>query len=169
MYTFVNTGAQRIVFIYKPGDVFPLTTYLSGSNIARFFYETIAPVEVKMLHSKQLEKKLQDNLDMGELLIEYTTTIDQQFIKRVNDMVSNTSPLDKVITLLSFLMNKFGTGKEEVHIDLPVTLKDIANMCGLEREEAAKQLVLLKDNGVTCHSHSFVINASQLKKFKQKT
>jgi CRP-like cAMP-binding protein len=173
VYTVVNSKAQRIIFIYQPGDVFPLTTYLSGSNIARFFYESMGSVQIRAISAKKFEKKIEGNHQLGEVLIKYTTAIDRQFLRRVNDMVADTNALHKVISLLNFLMEKFGHGKELVHVSLPLTLKDIANMCGLEREEIAKQLVYLKDKGVTYgvtySSHSFVIDKAKLKELSLKT
>jgi CRP-like cAMP-binding protein len=169
VYMLINSGEQRIVFIYKPGDVFPLTTYLAGSGTARFFYESISPVEVQILSAKQFEKKVKGNIKIGENLIQYTTNIDRLFLQRVNDMVTNSSSLSKVLSLLNFLMVKFGKGKDEVHINLPLTLKDIANMCGLNREEVAKQLVYLKNKGVVYSSNSFVINKAKLKILSKKT
>jgi CRP/FNR family cyclic AMP-dependent transcriptional regulator len=169
VYTVVNSQEQRIIYIYKAGDVFPLTTYLSGSNIARFFYECMSPVELKAMTSKRFEEKAEGNYELGEALLQYTTSIDQQFLRRVNDMISTSSALEKILSLLNFLMNKFGTGKDQMHINLPISLKDIANMCGLTREEIAKQLVYLKNSGVTYSSHSFTIDKAKLKALKQKT
>jgi CRP/FNR family cyclic AMP-dependent transcriptional regulator len=167
VYAVVNTNVQRIIYIYKPGDVFPLTTYLSGSNVARFFYESMCETQIRVMSSRKFEEKVADDYELGEALIQYTSSIDRQFLRRVNDMVSNASTLNKVVALLSFLMNKFGTGKDQVQINLPITLKELANMIGLSREEIAAQLVYLKDSGVTYSSRSFTIDKAKLKALKK--
>jgi CRP-like cAMP-binding protein len=169
VYTVINSGAQRIVFIYKAGDIFPLTTYLSGSSIARFFYETMAPTQMHVMTAKKFEEKMVGNTEAGESLIRYTTKIDRQFLRRVRDIVAPMEPQDKLIRVLFFLMSKTGSGKDEVHINLPLTLRDIANMCGITREETAKHLVYLKNKGVTYNSNSFMINKTKLKALAKKT
>lgn len=163
VYTFVNTGDQRIVFIYKQGDVFPLPAFLSGNNITRFFTETMTPVRILTLSSKQLEKKVKDNLQMGELLIKYTTSIDHQLVKRVNDIISTDPPLAKTVASLKFLVNRLGRGRSLVHIDLPLGPKDIAALSGLSNAEASAQMAYLKSQGVVAKTGSLVIDRNKLK------
>lgn len=166
VYAFVNSGVQRIVYIYKKGDVFPLTTYLSGSDVARFFYETITPAQVIELSSVRLEKKIKDDLLMGELLVRYTTDIDRQFIKRVNDIISSDPPLAKTVSCLKFLANWVGQGKSQIRIDLPLDAKGIAALSGLSTSDASAQMAYLKAKGVVAKTGSLVIDKNKLKELK---
>jgi CRP-like cAMP-binding protein len=166
VYTVVNTDVQRIIYIYRAGDVFPLTTYLSGSHIARFFYECLTPSVTRCITTKKFEEKVADNYELGEALVQYTTNIDRQFLRRVNDMVANTDNLSKVSSLLNFLYQKFGTDKAQPVIEIPIGLKDLANMCGLSREETTKCLEKFRSQGIVYSASVLLIDK---KAFKTKT
>jgi CRP-like cAMP-binding protein len=158
VYTVVNTGAQRIVYIYKPGDVLPLTTYLSGSHIARFFYECLTPATIRSMSIKKFNEKVEGNYELGEALIQYTTSTDRQFLRRVNEMVSNSDNLSKLMLLLNFLYQKFRDDKSSPTINLPLTTKDIASMSGLNQEETVKLIRKIKSKGISFSSSGLVID-----------
>jgi CRP-like cAMP-binding protein len=158
VYTVVNADVQRIIYIYKPGDIFPLTTYLSGSNIARFFYECMTDAELRIISAKKFEEKIMGNYELGEALVQYTTNIDKQVLRRVNDMVSSADSLSKLNSLLNFLYQKFSADRSQTEIILPMSVKDVASMSGLSREEAVRCLARFKNRGVSYSSTRLVIN-----------
>jgi CRP-like cAMP-binding protein len=158
VYTVVNTGVQRIIYIYKPGDVLPLTTYLSGSHIARFFYECLTPATIRCMSIKKFDEKVLGNYELGEALVQYTTSIDRQFLRRVNDMVSNGDNLSKLMSLLNFLYQKFGADKSLPTINLPLTTKDIASMSGLNQEETINLLRRFESRGVNFSASGLIID-----------
>jgi CRP/FNR family cyclic AMP-dependent transcriptional regulator len=162
VYTIVGTATQRIPFVYQAGDVFPLTTFLSGGGIARFFYEAMTPVRALCVTSKKLESKIIGNLELAEELIGHTSAIDEQFIRRVNDLVGVKDPLSKVKNLLIFLSGKEGPTSTSVQLDLHLSARDVANMCGISREEAMRQLNFLKSHEIISTSGSITINTEKL-------
>jgi CRP-like cAMP-binding protein len=166
VYTVVGANTQRILFICKAGDVFPLTTFLSGHDAARFFYETMTLSTLQYVTPKQLEHKLFNNLPLGEEIIGYTNYLDMQFIERVNNMVSSKEPLDKLKSLLIFLCNRAGAKDNIAKLDLPLNSNLIASMCGIPKKEALKQIKLLKSERIIVQNDELNIDIRKLQKLK---
>src|SRR5581483_153875 len=113
VYSILETGSERIIFIYSPGDVFPITSYLSGSGITRYFYECMTEVKARRINPEYLRDKVKDNLELGESLIHYADSMNQQFIQRI-DMLAAASAKHKIIALLDFLVKKTGSNEPKI-------------------------------------------------------
>jgi CRP-like cAMP-binding protein len=166
VYAVAGANTQRILFICKAGDVFPLTTFLSGQNVARFFYEAMTPATLQYITPKQLEHKLLNNLPLGEEIIAYTNYLDRQFIQQVNNMVSSKEPLDKLKSLLLFLCNRVESEDKIVKLNLPLSSKVFASMCGISTKEALKQVKYLKSLEIIVQNDGLNINVRKLQKLK---
>ncbi len=169
VYTQVGRGIQRIAFIYRPGEVFPLTTYLSSNNTARFIYECMTPVTLRTLSSKKFDKKVRGNLEVGEQIIQYTRTMDRQFLEQVHDLVTVRDGHSKTIKALMFLVERAGSGNGQVRINLPLDAKVLASICGLSREETSRHLNRLIKKGIIAKSQDFVIDKAKLNAMYQKS
>lgn len=167
VYNISNTGTVRIIFIYGPSDVFPLTSYLSGSGVARYFYECMTEVELRILSNEEMRDKLVNNIEVGEALIGYSNTVNQQFLQRI-DVLSVNDARRKVIALLAFLVEKVGTPGDLSRIEVPLTQQDIANLCGLTRETASAQILRLKKQGIISGSKKLIVNKKKINKLKPK-
>jgi CRP-like cAMP-binding protein len=166
VYTIVGAHKERILFIYKKNDIFPLTTFLSGHSVARFFYEAVTPTTLQHISPKQLEAKLLNNLMLGEEIVRYTQKLDRKFLERVNDMVSGKSSISKIKSLLFFLA-ELAEGKDNrVTIALPISPKLVAAMSGMNSQEALRQLRFLKSKDIISISDGLVIDTEKLKKLK---
>jgi CRP-like cAMP-binding protein len=166
VYTVVGANTQRILFIYRPNDVFPLTTILSGHKVARFYYETMTPTTLLHITPRQLEHKLLNNLPLAEEIIGYTSYLDRQFLERVNNMVSNKEAFSKLRSLLFFLCNRTGTNGNFVRLDLPLNSSVLASMSGITTKEAFRLLKLLKTEKVITQNDGFNIDIRKLLKSK---
>jgi CRP-like cAMP-binding protein len=166
VYTIAGSNIQRVLFIYKPGDIFPLTTFLSGQSIARFFYEAISQTTMQFVTPKQLESNLKNNLELGEEIIGYTSYLDSQFLERVNSMVSAKSPQSKVKDLLLFICDRNYPKKNIVDIDILFDSNLVASMCGISSKEAEQQINILQFAEIISSSDGLKINTQKLKKFK---
>jgi CRP-like cAMP-binding protein len=166
VYTIAGANTKRVLFIYMPGDIFPLTTFLSGHSVARFFYEAIAPTTLQSITSKQLENKLLNNLELGEEIIAYSQYLDGLFLRRVNSMVSSKSPQIKVKDLLLFICDRAYTRKNIVDAEPLLNENLIASMCGISSKEALRQISNLKTANIISSSGGLKINRQKLKKFK---
>jgi len=167
VYHILDSGAERVIFIYGHGDVFPLTSYLSQAGVVRYFYECMTDVEVNVLPSGRLEKKIKDDMTLGESLIRYTYDLNQQFFQRI-DVLSVNDARSKIISLLFFLVNKVGTSAEKSELCVPLTSQTIANMCGLTRETTSAQLQHLREQGIVSGYKTIIVDVPKLEKLSTK-
>src|SRR3990167_1979739 len=72
VYNILADGTERIIFIYGPGDVFPLTSYLSGFGVARYFYECMKVVEVKVMNLTDFENEIKGKFELAQEMIRYS-------------------------------------------------------------------------------------------------
>ncbi len=157
-------GSQRTIIIYKPGDAFPLTSFLSGEGVARYFYECMTDVEVLVKSQAEFQDMIKGNLEMGEQLITYTYRMSQQFIERI-ETLSAQSARSKIISLFHYLAKRVGEpDKERINLKVPLTSQEVADMCGLTRETASLQIIRLKKEGVVSGRRQLSLDKAKLKK-----
>lgn len=168
VYNFMNNGNERIIFVYSPGDVFPLTTHLTRREAAGYFYAAMTEVQVRTIKPAQLDEQLKNNIEKGEKLIEYINEVNQEFFQRI-DVLSVNDTRRKIIALFAFLAKKIGTEDDGglIKIDLPITHQDVANMSGLTRESASRQIATLKDEGLITGARKLSVNESKLEAMKE--
>jgi len=160
-------GTQRTIIVYAPGDLFPLVSFLSGQGVARYFYECMSDVELKIMPHQDFQKKIMGDLELGEELITYSYAMSNQFIERI-EILSAQSARQKVAALLNYLAGK--TGEEsngKTRLNLSLTSQDIADMCGLTRETASVQLQKLKKDGLVSGRRNLTIDNKKLAKLIQ--
>lgn len=160
-----STGAQRTIIVYTPKDAFPLTSFLSGQGIARYFYECMTDVELKVMPQADFQEKIRGNLELGEKLIAYASRMNDQFVERI-EILSAQSARHKVAALLNYLADKTGEKSSggKLRLRLPLTSQEIADMCGLTRETASMQLQRLKKEAVVSGRRHLTIDDKKLDK-----
>ncbi|HET9721636.1 MAG TPA: Crp/Fnr family transcriptional regulator [Candidatus Saccharimonadales bacterium] len=164
VFSILPSGNQRILVIYGPGDIFPLTSFLSGSGIAVYFHECMTDIELKSIPQADFQQKIRGNLEIGEKLIAYTYRLNQLFMDRIN-ILSAHSARQKIASLLVYLAKRVGTSEHEnIRLDLPLTSRDVADMCGLTRETATLQLIRMKKEGIVSGGRYLIVDRQQLKK-----
>jgi CRP/FNR family transcriptional regulator, anaerobic regulatory protein len=158
-------GSRRTIFIYTPGDAFPLTSFLSGAGVTRYFYECMTDVELKVMPQKKFQELIKGNLEVGEELIAYTYKLNLQFVDRI-EILSAHSARHKVASLLAFLAAKAGTPQAggKVRLNIPLTSQNIADMCSLTRETSSMQLIKLKKDGIASGSRELSVDMPKLRK-----
>jgi len=157
-------GTSRTIFVYVPGDAFPLTSYLSGVGIARYFYECMTETEVKVMPQKKFQALIKGNLELGEQLIAYTYELNQQFTDRIETLTAR-SARHKVAALLAYLAGRAGSQQQDrTRLNIPLTSQNIADMCNLTRETASLQMVHLRKEGVVQGSRHLTIDGQRLQK-----
>lgn len=165
VYNILNDGTERIIFIYGPGDVFPLSTYLSGSRAIRYFYVGLSDVKLLTLPSEQLERKIRNDIAVGETLVNYTVLINLQFLERI-EILSVNDARRKVVALLAFLVIKIGTKSPISRLSIYLTHQELSEMCGLTRESTSIQLEKLRKEGVLLGKRATDINVTKLEALK---
>jgi CRP/FNR family transcriptional regulator len=159
-----SSGAQRTIIVYAPQESFPLTSFLSGRGIARYFYECMTDVELKVMPQKDFQERIKGDLELGEELISYASRMSEQFVERI-ETLSAQSARQKVAALLKYLADKTGQVQNgKTRLNLPLTSQEIADMCGLTRETASMQLQRLKKEGVVSGRRNLTIDDTKLAK-----
>jgi len=162
--TLHRSGAQRTIIIYAPGEALPLVSYLSGQGIARYFYECMTDVELKVMPQKAFQDKIHSNLELGEELIAYSYKMSNQFIERI-ETLSAQSARQKIAAMLNYLAVKAGEKSGgKTRLKIPLTSQDIADMCGLTRETASMQLQKMKQEGLVSGRRNLSIDNKKLAK-----
>ncbi len=157
-------GANRTIFVYAPGDAFPLTSYLSGVGIARYFYECMTDTEVKVMPQKKFQNLIKGDLELGEQLITYTYALNQQFTDRIETLTAR-SARQKVAALLAYLAGRAGTQiQDKTRLNIPLTSQNIADMCNVTRETASLQVIQLRKDGIVQGSRHLLIDGPRLQK-----
>lgn len=124
-------------------------------------------VVVKRQRQDKFQQAIRGNLELGEELISYTYSLNQQFIERIETLSAQSSRA-KLLSLLYYLSRKIGEKNGEgIKLPVPLTSKEIADMCGLTRETASLQLIRLRKEGVVSGRRFLCVNESRLKKFFQ--
>jgi CRP/FNR family transcriptional regulator len=167
VFNILNDGSERIIFIYGPGDIFPLSSHLRGSRIVRYFYVSMSDVKVRTIDPGKLEQQIKNDLMKGEVLVNYTSNINQQFFQRI-DILSVNDARRKIVALLAFLVLKSGSHEPMSNFNFTLTHQDIANMSGLSREAVSRQLGLLKKEGILSNARKLTVNVAKLNAVKSK-
>ena len=165
VYNILANGTERIIFIYGPGDMFPLTSYLSGFGVARYFYECMKEAKVKVMNLAIFENKIKGKPELAQEMIKYSYLTNQQFVQRI-DMLSVNDTRRKIISLLAFLLAK--AGDKSGKLNLALTSKDFADLAGVTRETVSVQLNKLRRDGLISGNHQIMVDINHLNKLKIK-
>lgn len=162
VYNISHGGSERIIFIYGPGDVFPLMSYLRGDSGLHWFYSTMTNVSLRSIRPGVLMDRMRNDIYVGEALANYAISISDEFIQRI-EMLSVNDSKRKIVALLAFLVKKTGIGKPHCEIGVPITQQDMADMSGLTRESTSRQLVHLRSVGLLIGpSNKVVVDVAKL-------
>ena len=165
VYNILANGTERIIFIYGPGDIFPLTSYLSGFGVARYFYECMKEAKVKVMNLAIFENKIKGKPELAQEMIKYSYLTNQQFVQRI-DILSVNDTRRKIISLLAFLLAK--AGDKSGKLNLTLTSKDFADLAGVTRETVSVQLNKLRRDGLISGNHQIIVDVNYLNKLKIK-
>lgn len=163
----IDHQTKRTIFIYGPGDMFPMTSFLSGAGMTRYFYECMTDSVLKVMPQADFQASVKNNLERGAQLMSYATETNHQFLDRISALSAGGASA-KVVDLLEFLLTKAGGERvgDEVKLGLPLTARDIAELCGLTRETVTHQLNELRRRGVISGSRVLCIKPDKLKLLK---
>ncbi|HET6864042.1 MAG TPA: Crp/Fnr family transcriptional regulator [Candidatus Saccharimonadales bacterium] len=155
---------RRTIFVYAPGESFPLTSYLSGVGVTRYFYECMTDSEVKAMPQNQFQELIKGDLELGEKLISYTYTLNELFSERIETLTAR-SARHKIASVLAFLADRAGTpADDKICLNIPLTSQTLADMCNLTRETASLQIQRLKKDGVIKGGRTLTVDSQKLQK-----
>lgn len=165
VYNILPSGVERTIFLYGPGDAFPMTSYLSGAGVVRYYYECLSDAKLLVITPALLNVNVKNKIKAAEILIKYTSSVNVRFAQRI-DLLAVNDARRKIIAMLAILVSRAGTAGQLSKLAVHLTHQDIADMCGLTRETASIQLVRLRKEGVLANTRMSIVNTAKLNKLK---
>jgi CRP/FNR family transcriptional regulator len=137
-YTITSTKSINMN-IYKPNSYFPLSFIFNHvPNI--YSYEAITDAVMYSVTRSKFLLFVKENPDVLFDLASRLSTGLNTMIKVIESLMSFDSS-DKMIRILLTCAERFGVRqKDEIIIDVPLTHSDIANMVGISRETATREI-----------------------------
>lgn len=143
-----DTGkVRRLLFVYKPGDVFPMMDGIEDPLKRTYTYIAMKRTQVRSLPEHVFNDGLKDPKALKDML-DYTRKISRLQFERINNM-QQTQVFARLIERLLFFSRRLGTedgGK--VRIDVPLSHVDIATSIGATRETVNRYMRQLEAQGI---------------------
>ena len=145
VYDVTAQGAEKLMILLGPGDIFPLIWTFRGNDSLNYFYETIDETEVAVVPREGLITSLKTSHQFTVHLLEYFVERSSDLMKRI-ECIEGTSAKHKVAQVLDYLAHSHGDeiAEEAYKVRIPITHQMIADMAGITRETASLQLKKLE-------------------------
>lgn len=143
---FHSTGKCTAVSFVQPGGVIGLAQILLGSRYQR----RVTVVEAGEVEYVPKREMVQFILGYPSVAIEMLVLASQQHQELLEDLcrLSADPPEQRLVrTLMEFAEPDAETRRGEVHLQLPVTVQDVADRIGCSRQWTSKILTDLEDRG----------------------
>lgn len=154
-YLVSTEGQELTTIIYKPGDLFPLLWVINNTVSPRFF-ETMTPSD---LWRAPREGFLDFMMSEPEIFLKLVSRV----LNRVNALSERLEYLafgnayTKIASILYILAERFGKGKSQITIQLPLAHKDLASLLGLTRETVSLGMKRLRGKGIITYSSRLIL------------
>lgn len=150
-YLITNDGSIGVMIVYGPGDIFPLTlTYsklfgqqlYSGSET--FFYEAMAPTEVRTIDADTLYKAVLEDPEIYKDLYREAGRHLEFCIQSIENIALRNSG-KRIAHFLLYFARKFGTKtKEGIQIEIPMSHQSIGELLNLTRETVTTNMIKMR-------------------------
>lgn len=166
IYSITPAGDEKILVIYKAGEIFPLVTTIS--QVENIWYdEALTDVDVFRIQRAEFINYIKNN---PETLFEITNQMSRVlgiFSKRI-DILEVMKAYPRITADLLFLSEDFGEKQPDgsILINIPVTHKDLASRAAVTRETASRELSKLEKKGLIGSKGPHII-IKDIKKLKE--
>ncbi len=133
---YVGFGAERrLVFVYKPGEIFPLPYQRSVLPSGRkLLYEAFVDTSLLGVDAQIFAQRIMSSPDGPRKLLKESIEFNDYLTDRVVDL-GQLDTHSRLVSRLLYLANRFGVRKDEdTVIAIPLTYMDIARSIGTTRE-----------------------------------
>lgn len=146
-YCLTERGHEHVHIIYKPGEIFPARWSFSSIK-GDLTYEAMNEVTAWKAEKNDFTEFLHKDKKFLDLALEYSNTILDVFVNRVNDLEHMNAFL-RVASRLVTMAKRFGREMDGgVLIQAPVTQQDIAGSLSLSRESVSREISKLEQKGI---------------------
>ena len=158
MDTINEAGDRKILYIFGPSSLFPMTSFLDKTVTSSWFYTTLIDTELYVIPYEELVEKLKevDGFTAYNALLSQILSEVHELLLHISDH-AKTDSNEKLISMLLFLLEHHTrrTSSPWRTVRFPVTHQLLADMTGLTRETvslglkefAAKRLLRYKERG----------------------
>lgn len=169
MHDLDSQDNQKILHIFGPGTLFPMTSFTDSLAISAWWYTTLIDTEVYAIPYTELRQRLEDSgsVDAYNLLLRQLLDEVHELLLRICNM-TKTDRVQKLTAALEFLGNyhakpAMGGWKQ---ITFPVTHRLLADMTGLTRETVTLALKQFQEKGAVRYPSlaTLELNMTHLKK-----
>lgn len=164
-YCLTERGHEHVHIIYKPGEIFPARWSFSSIK-GDLTYEAMNDVTAWKAEKTDFTKFLHKDNKFLDLALEYSNTILDVFVNRVNDLEHMNAFL-RVASRLVTMSKRFGKVVDGgVLIQAPVTQQDIASSLALSRESVSREISKLEQQDIIRYVDQliFIVDPIRLEK-----
>jgi CRP-like cAMP-binding protein len=154
-YTILDTGEMRTMFLFGPGEIFPLaiSTYRDWQKRSvRYFYQTLKRTRLRSVSYEELRDLVLSDPAAMDIYLNEVARTNESILDQLEIMKSKRA-IDKVSMLLPYLVEKMGQRIDPDTYQLAVKLshQEIADLSGITRETATLQLKNLEKKHIIEH------------------
>lgn len=166
-YFISSEGIQTIVDIYAKHSMLPMGWLSRSSTTALFYYEAITDVRAVRFRRDDFENLLETDADVHKSYTNYLAATHAASLFRANGLCQPHAS-HKVCYALYFLVSRYGVEQSdgEYMIPIPLTHEIIASFIGQSRENTAKTIKKLSDDGIIQYaSKTYVVRTTLLEHY----
>ncbi|MFA6627436.1 MAG: Crp/Fnr family transcriptional regulator [Bacilli bacterium] len=148
MYRLLESGDERILSIFGPGDFIALLAVLQNQTHYIAFATALTPLHLQVIDKQAVKKAYQSNNLFKDNCINCAITR-THFFQFQMTQVGNNDTEDKIINILQNLHKKFGYSLESPKLMvLPFSKTVLADIIGIRRETLSRHLSLMETKGI---------------------
>lgn len=166
VYGINNSGEERIVTFFVPGDLIPVGWVFQKSPVSLYYYDAVSDCDLVAIPKEDFTQELAKD---EQLKLELLNMYMVHYISSTMHIyaLEHARAQEKLVRILQYLVLRFGIEKKDGNylVDLRLTHQDLACMVGLSRETSALELGKLKKKGVIAYeSFTYTVNMPKLLK-----
>lgn len=149
IYNITSQGEEKVVGYESAGGFLPLEWLFGHAPVSLYYCDTYTDCEVIRVSKPDLLSLLKDNPKASYDLLNRSVSMYIGATMHLHAL-EQSKVRQKLISILQFLVLRFGTKKTEnkYHIELRLTHQEIANLLGATRETTSTELGKLSKEGV---------------------
>lgn len=150
-YTISENGEEKLILIYKQGEIFPLKWAISDID-NNFFYSAASDCVLHIIPKADLKDFLRSDSQAVLHLFEQCLNINKELEDRIQNLELTKAHM-RITYLLKYLANRFGMVDKhgKIILDLRLAHHDIASLVALTRETVSIEMKKLENSGVISH------------------
>lgn len=154
-YSINSAGEEMVVSFFSKGDVIPLPWLFGTTTNTLFYYDTITDVRLLTVSKDDFHTQIKSNPQYLSDMLTFQNKQYTSLLLRITGLEQSRS-VEKVAYTLYYLMFCYGVEKtpDAYFVDMKLSQSTVANLVGITRESATRNLVLLKKKGIITYQNS---------------